>query len=255
MTNKYYPKRLVRIVSDVMEYWQDEETFSYMVDNDDMLEIYDAQQYDTVLYRIQLPGIYEWHMSYENATDFAETTTDPTFDYDKYNKRGLSYARLLRNLLPDDFVVEYQYAYEDKKHNCECITIPHSSAEQLMIDASRLLAANNVSDKRPYIDALKRFIDLCPSPMILNFYTGIDWDKEDIDIYWWSSKLDCRASIGKDEFTYHIWHGNNHGRKDDECFSNGIGGMDYECEDFAYQFYDSMHWIFMHDKEIYNCHP
>lgn len=254
MTNRYFPKRLVRIVSDIMEYWQDEEVCSHMMDIDDILEIYDKTN-GNILYRIHLPCIHEWHMGYENATDFSETKTDPSFDYKVYNQRGFSYARLLRNLLPDGFVVEYQYAYEDVRHDCECITIPHSSSKQLLIDASELLEANKVKDKELYMNSLKRFIDLCPNPKILQFYTGLRWDKGDIDVLWWSSKLDCRASIGKEEFTFYIWHGYNHGKKEDECFSNGVGGMDYDEEDFAYSFYDEMDWIFTHDDELYKCRP
>lgn len=65
-------------------------------------------------FSIVIPGIEEWLKRYENATDFAETTTDPSFDWKVWHYEGLCFAKAIREQLPKYYTLYYESPYEDK---------------------------------------------------------------------------------------------------------------------------------------------
>ena len=63
---------------------------------------------------INIPGIYEWQQEFECATDFAETKTTDGFDWAGWHKRGIEFAKRLREKLPSSCDLWYDAPYEDK---------------------------------------------------------------------------------------------------------------------------------------------
>lgn len=62
---------------------------------------------------ILMPGFEEWHNEYIRATDFVECKTDTNFDYDGWEERGLKFAQMLREQLPDSIDLWYEPPFED----------------------------------------------------------------------------------------------------------------------------------------------
>ncbi len=61
-----------------------------------------------------VPGVEEWVRRYEMATDFAETTTAPSFDWSTWHYEGLCFAREIWEKLPRCYTLYYEPPYEDK---------------------------------------------------------------------------------------------------------------------------------------------
>jgi hypothetical protein len=66
--------------------------------------------------------------------------------------------------------------------------------------------------------------------------------------------LDCRASIGVEEYRWKVWAGDNNYSKDDRCDAIGVGGNEItQGEDWAFWFYDYMNEIITElDYELHN---
>ena len=64
---------------------------------------------------VLIPGFEQWYNEYIEATDFVDCTTDQEFDYADWEKRGLEFAKQLREQLPDSIDLWYEPPFEDKK--------------------------------------------------------------------------------------------------------------------------------------------
>ncbi len=61
-------------------------------------EIYNDSPWLGPRFSIVVPGIEEWVKRYEDATDFAETTTEPSFDWISWHYEGLCFAKAIWEL-------------------------------------------------------------------------------------------------------------------------------------------------------------
>lgn len=64
-------------------------------------------------FRIVIPGIEGWHSRYINATDFAATKTDESFDWLSWHYEGLLFAKEIKRQLPTCFKLLYTAPFED----------------------------------------------------------------------------------------------------------------------------------------------
>lgn len=64
-------------------------------------------------FRIVVPGLEEWHRRYVNATDFANTETDESFDWLSWHYDGLLLAKEIKKQLPPIYTLYYSAPYED----------------------------------------------------------------------------------------------------------------------------------------------
>ena len=65
------------------------------------------------IFRFVVPGIQEWQRRYEDATDFANTTTDPSFDWATWHYEGLCFAKAVWEQLPRCYTLYYHPPFED----------------------------------------------------------------------------------------------------------------------------------------------
>jgi hypothetical protein len=64
-------------------------------------------------FSLVVPGIQEWLRRYENATDFANITTDPSFDWATWHYEGLCFAKAVWEQLPRCYTLYYVPPFED----------------------------------------------------------------------------------------------------------------------------------------------
>lgn len=64
-------------------------------------------------FSIVVPGIDEWVRRYEDATDFAETTTEPSFDWISWHYEGLCFAKAIWEQMPRCYTLYYEPPFED----------------------------------------------------------------------------------------------------------------------------------------------
>lgn len=104
-------KKYIIISPDYDELYQDIEGCTYNGFGD---EIYiDDRSIDGLCFSFVVPGIQEWLRHYENATDFADTTTHPDFDWCGWHKEGLLFAKAIREKLPKCYDLIYRPPFED----------------------------------------------------------------------------------------------------------------------------------------------
>ena len=129
-----------------------------------------------------------------------------------------------------------------------------NNADRLLNEAAQLLAELDLVEVERYEKNIKAFLKECPDDGILA-ESHISWDGEvrEFDILWDTSNLDMRFSIGIDKARWQIWSGVNHHSKDDETFSNGVGGCDINDEEpFAYWFFDNLESYWKYYKEYWS---
>ena len=78
------------------------------------------------VFRIIVPGIHEWVRRYENATDFADTVTDPEFDWKSWHFEGLQFAKAIWEQLPRCYTLYYEPPYEDMSGTLQELRIDHT---------------------------------------------------------------------------------------------------------------------------------
>lgn len=84
------------------------------------------------VFQMVVPGISEWMRQYENATDFAETETDSSFDWRQWHAQGILFAKYISEHLPGDYFLNYRPAFEDRSHLVrEFYVIPENLAFML----------------------------------------------------------------------------------------------------------------------------
>ena len=77
-------------------------------------DIFSAFDNDRTIQDIKVPGMEMWLEEFRDATDFADTTTSPDFDFREWHKRGLAFAQKIRDELVDNCDLWYNAPYEDK---------------------------------------------------------------------------------------------------------------------------------------------
>ena len=107
MDKRYY----IRINPDYDVFYDDMEGCSYWPDGD---EVCNNEPTLGPIFSFVVPGIQEWLKRYEDATDFAETTTSPDFDWKSWHWEGLQFAKYIRERLPLSYDLYYNSPYEDK---------------------------------------------------------------------------------------------------------------------------------------------
>lgn len=65
-------------------------------------------------FSILVPGLSEWCERFAQATDFAETTTVPEFDWRCWHRDGLIFAKEVFRQLPRSYNLIYKAPYEDR---------------------------------------------------------------------------------------------------------------------------------------------
>lgn len=106
-------KQFIRICPDIDVLYDDAEQccsdgFGDEIENDE-LEL--GPRFSFVV-----PGVEEWLRRYVDATDFANTTTDPTFDWMTWHYEGLCFAKAIWEKLPRCYSLYYDPPYEDKSN-------------------------------------------------------------------------------------------------------------------------------------------
>lgn len=62
-----------------------------------------------------LPGIKSWWKEFDSHVDYADSTCDPNFDWASWYVRGMEYAKIIRQHLPQSVVVQYAPPFETRK--------------------------------------------------------------------------------------------------------------------------------------------
>lgn len=114
-------KHLLLICPDIDEVARSEDHLCHMwFDDDDIVEV----AFDDIERRYTVPGFEAWYNRYLAATDFANTATDPGFDYTAWHNEGIRLAKMLRRQLDESIDLWYGYPYEDyQKRNAPPLLI------------------------------------------------------------------------------------------------------------------------------------
>ena len=106
----------LRIMPDIDSLYDDCEGYSYDAYDD---TIYNSKPELGPLFSIVVPGLYEWQMQYVNETDFADTVTNPDFDWATWHYEGLCFAKAIWEQLPRCYHLYYAPPYEDRSGTLE----------------------------------------------------------------------------------------------------------------------------------------
>lgn len=119
-----------------------------------------------------------------------------------------------------------------------------TNALRLLADVKSLIAQHNIPNAEKYEANVVAFLNQCPDDAILeNAKIVWDGDECELDFLWDTAHLDCRFSIGIERVRWHLWVGENNHSKDDECFTNGVGGEQIDDRNiFAHIFFYEMEW-------------
>lgn len=83
-------------------------------------------------FSIVIPGIEEWLERYENATDFANISTDPNFDWKSWHVEGLRFAKQIRLQMPPVFDLFYRPPFEDTSGTLVEIEVDDKTVDDLI---------------------------------------------------------------------------------------------------------------------------
>ena len=92
---------------------------------------------------LSTPGIEEWLHRYEMATDFTDTTTDPSFDWKTWHYEGLCFAKAIWERLPSSYSLFYRPPYEDGSCTMNEVKIDENTDK--LIDQLRRVADKNIA--------------------------------------------------------------------------------------------------------------
>lgn len=106
MSDKHY----IRILPDLFTLYQYGEGFCSCAHGD---EVSNEQPELEPMFSIIVPGLEEWCRRYEDATDFADTVTDPSFDWRSWHFEGLQFAKAIWQQLPRNYSLFYWPPFED----------------------------------------------------------------------------------------------------------------------------------------------
>lgn len=150
-----------------------------------------------------IPGVEEWLRRYEDATDFADTTTDPSFDWVTWHYEGLCFAKAIWEKLPRCYSLYYDPPYEDKSNTLSYMEIDEKI--DVLIDYLRRRADH--TKRKP---ALKNKVAFTieRKEQVLSVLFQVNLMKKAIDIsYDWLPKVkDWLKRIREtEENVSHLW--------------------------------------------------
>lgn len=181
----------IRMSPDLDVLYQDSEGCSGIAYGD---EIFNDCPWLGPRFCIVVPGIEEWVKRYEYATDFAETMTNPSFDWVTWHFEGLCFAKAIWKQMPRCFQLFYQPPYEDHSGTIDEVVIDEnvdSLIDNLRMFASKDAAPLSIKDNVEY--QLRRKADCVETSFRINKLvfkidipfsrlTGMkDWMKDIID--------------------------------------------------------------------------
>ncbi len=103
--------------------------------------IYNSSPWLGPCFCIVVPGIEEWVKRYVFATDFVETTTEPSFDWISWHYEGLCFAKAIWQQMPRCYTLYYDPPYEDRSGTIGRIVVDEN-VDSLIYDL-RLRVNNN----------------------------------------------------------------------------------------------------------------
>lgn len=121
-------KRVIRIAPDWDVIWEDSKGLCYDFGEKGEFEIFSEDSDKSLIFSASLPGFASWlEELHAPMIEYAVGRKIP-FDWENWNKRGLDYAYQLRKLLPENFVLFYEYAFEDELNRGKPAILIHSSS-------------------------------------------------------------------------------------------------------------------------------
>ena len=129
MKDKQAKDHYITISPDLDYYYQDEEGMCGGY-SDDVIENND--RIIQPIFSIVLPGISEWSRRYEDKTDFANTETDPSFDWKRWHRDGLLFAKELYRQLPRSYNLLYDPPFEDKSGTLSTVDFSKDDVEAII---------------------------------------------------------------------------------------------------------------------------
>lgn len=122
-------KRQFEIYADYNSYYSDEKGIS-LGGRDDVIESYEEKGYPS--FKIVVPGISEWQNRYQDATDFAEVKTDPSFDWRSWHREGLLFAKAVYEQLPRCYNLIYRRPFEDRSGLLESVDLSKDPVDDII---------------------------------------------------------------------------------------------------------------------------
>lgn len=135
-------KHYIRISPDIDVLYIDKEDCCYCGYGD---EIYNGELELDPLFCFAMPGIEEWLTRYVIATDFANTTTDPSFDWLTWHYEGLCFAKAIWEEIPRAFTLYYEPPYEDRSQTI-IGTIEINEHIDILIDQLKARASHKITE-------------------------------------------------------------------------------------------------------------
>lgn len=119
------------------------------------------------------------------------------------------------------------------------------NAFRLLAEVKKQIGQHVISNTERYEANILAFLNQCPDDVILTDAMVVWEDNDKFVFYWDTSHLDCYFTVGLEDAFWHIWVGENTHKQDDECYTNGIGGMEIKGNEdcFAYGFFDTMKYV------------
>lgn len=132
-------KPYIRLSPDIDTLYQDSEGCCDAAYGD---VIYNDSPWLGPCFSFVVPGVEEWTKRYEYATDFAETTTEPSFDWALWHYEGLCFAKAIWEQLPRCYKLYYESPFEDRSGTIGKLTIDETVDS--LIDSLRIHANGKV---------------------------------------------------------------------------------------------------------------
>ena len=104
-------------------------------------------------FSIVVPGIEEWVKRYEDATDFAETTTEPSFDWISWHYEGLCFAKAIWELQKSCWKTYANKVFKGindmLKNTAQIVHSRHRSVNNFIMNLISALGAYCFFDNKP----------------------------------------------------------------------------------------------------------
>lgn len=215
---------------------QDEEGVCYSCDANDCIHLDD--------YEIVIPGIYDWYLYFNTYVDWVASKMEKGFKAKKFHRDGKRLAKEIRRQIKAEDVLYYDKAFEDDsgvvKRKSKVNLETYSRLAEKQLYALKKIVCDE--EKETIFNNALKFISLSPKDKVFKD-VKVSWDEieNEVDFIWDTCRLDCRASISKDDYGWRVWVGENHHCKDDPCDGWGFGGNEIsEDQDWTFWFYDYM---------------
>lgn len=203
----------IRISPDIDTLYIDAEGCCYLAYGDEV-GIYDPSL--GPCFSFVIPGLEEWATRYAMATDFADTTTDPSFDWKAWHYEGLCFAKAIWERLPRCYTLYYEPPYEDKSGTIGKITID-ANIDKIIDKFHSLVGDNAVAEpsiKDNIIYKVERKDDNLTTMFRINnleMEVSIPLGKLTAIRLWLKEIMECDGedkvcSVRLDAFSFHFAH-------------------------------------------------